>query len=62
MVALTFHGVRDVRVGETNPPVVREPADVTDVFSHTLLLADGSRAYEMFDRKHDGCIKVALVP
>jgi len=36
--------------------------DPTLLISHRLPLSDGRRAYEMFDRKEDGCVKVALAP
>lgn len=32
------------------------------VLSHRLPLSEGARAYEMFDRKLDGCTKVLLLP
>jgi threonine dehydrogenase-like Zn-dependent dehydrogenase len=37
-------------------------ADLVAVFTHRLPLANGPEAYELFDRKRDGCIKVALAP
>jgi threonine dehydrogenase-like Zn-dependent dehydrogenase len=30
--------------------------------SHTLPLADGPRAYDIFDRRADGALKMVLVP
>jgi threonine dehydrogenase-like Zn-dependent dehydrogenase len=36
--------------------------DLTAVFSHRLPLDEGPRAYELFDRKLEGCTKVLLVP
>jgi threonine dehydrogenase-like Zn-dependent dehydrogenase len=36
--------------------------DPTVLISHRLSLDEGPRAYEMFDRKQDGCLKVALTP
>jgi threonine dehydrogenase-like Zn-dependent dehydrogenase len=36
--------------------------DPTLLISHRLPLAEGRRAYEMFDRKEDGCLKVSLTP
>ncbi len=41
------------------------PADVTRVFTHRIALADDTgvrAAYDMFERRLDGCIKVALLP
>ncbi len=49
-------------IDEILPLVHTLPAEVSEVFSHTLPLADGPRAYDIFDRKEDGCIKVALAP
>jgi threonine dehydrogenase-like Zn-dependent dehydrogenase len=47
---------------EILPPVVlRSQRDITCVISHHLPLADGPRAYEMFDRKDDDCTKVVFV-
>lgn len=36
--------------------------DPTILISHRLPLADGTRAYELFDQRLDGCLKVALTP
>lgn len=36
--------------------------DATDIISHRLSLDEGVRAYEMFDKKIDNCIKVVLNP
>ncbi|MGD8816388.1 MAG: alcohol dehydrogenase family protein [Acidobacteriota bacterium] len=44
-------------------PLVRDgKIDAEFVFSHRMPLADGVRAYEMFDKKLDGCTKVLLEP
>jgi threonine dehydrogenase-like Zn-dependent dehydrogenase len=44
-------------------PLVREGRiDAEFVFSHRLPLSEGVRAYEMFDKKLDGCTKVLLQP
>ncbi|MDX1501871.1 MAG: glutathione-dependent formaldehyde dehydrogenase, partial [Thermoanaerobaculia bacterium] len=32
------------------------------IISHRLVLADGPRAYDLFDRKLDRCVKVVLTP
>ncbi len=49
-------------IDEILPLVKALPEEVSEVFSHTMPLADGPRAYDIFDRKVDGCIKVALAP
>lgn len=36
--------------------------DSTDIITHTLPLEKGKFAYEIFDNKEDGCIKVILKP
>lgn len=36
--------------------------DPTSLISHHLPLAAGTRAYELFDKREDGCFKVALLP
>ncbi len=46
-------------------PLVSDPADPLDVLglrTHRLALEDAPRAYEMFQSKSDGCIKVVLDP
>lgn len=44
------------------PMAVRREADLVRLFTHRLPLESGPEAYHTFDRKQDGCIKVALVP
>jgi threonine dehydrogenase-like Zn-dependent dehydrogenase len=44
------------------PLVRRRGRELASVFTHRLPLSEGPAAYEMFDLKTDGCIKVALVP
>lgn len=39
-----------------------EPLGVLDLRTHRLGLQDAPAAYEMFQKKHDGCIKVVLDP
>ena len=39
-----------------------DPLGVDDFATHRLPLADAPRAYEMFQKKQDGCIKVVLKP
>jgi len=39
-----------------------DPLGVDDLVTHRLPLSDAPRAYEMFQQKHDGCIKVVLQP
>lgn len=36
--------------------------DATDIITHTLPLSKGEHAYDIFDHKKDGCIKVILKP
>lgn len=36
--------------------------DGTDIITHKLRLDEGKHAYEIFDNKEDGCIKVVLKP
>lgn len=44
-------------------PMVRSRAQpFTDIITHRLPLRDGVRAYDMFERREDGCIKVVLDP
>lgn len=33
-----------------------------DVITHRMPLTEVSRAYEIFDKKEDGCVKVVLDP
>lgn len=42
--------------------IIDEKLDPTDIITHKLSLDDGERAYELFDRKLDNCIKVILKP
>ncbi|MEU5911927.1 zinc-dependent alcohol dehydrogenase [Micromonospora sp. NPDC047527] len=39
-----------------------DPLGVEDLRSHRLPLDDAPRAYEMFQKKEDGCVKVVLAP
>jgi 2-desacetyl-2-hydroxyethyl bacteriochlorophyllide A dehydrogenase len=44
-------------------PLIRSGRlEPTSLISHHLPLADGKRAYELFDRREDGCLKVVLQP
>ncbi|GAA1323166.1 zinc-dependent alcohol dehydrogenase [Brachybacterium rhamnosum] len=46
-------------------PLVEDAADplgVTDLVTHRLPLEEASAAYALFQKKHDGCIKVVLDP
>jgi alcohol dehydrogenase len=44
-------------------PLIRSGRlDPTALISHRLPLADGERAYALFDQREDGCLKVALQP
>jgi threonine dehydrogenase-like Zn-dependent dehydrogenase len=42
------------------PLVLRSRHDITRVISHRLPLAEGPRAYDVFDRKEDDCTKVVF--
>ena len=39
-----------------------DPLGVTDLRTHRMPLAQAPQAYEMFQRKEDGCVKVVLAP
>ncbi|HEX7349542.1 alcohol dehydrogenase catalytic domain-containing protein [Brachybacterium sp.] len=41
---------------------VDDPLGVTDLVTHRLPLEEAASAYETFQKKHDGCIKVVLDP
>src|SRR5690625_2196028 len=46
-------------------PLVSDPAEplgVLDLRTHRLPLTEASQAYEMFQKKQDGCIKVVFEP
>jgi threonine dehydrogenase-like Zn-dependent dehydrogenase len=46
-------------------PLVEDPQDplgVTDLVTHRLPLEDAPEAYDMFQKKTDGCLKVVLQP
>ncbi|MFQ5667292.1 MAG: alcohol dehydrogenase catalytic domain-containing protein [Candidatus Binatia bacterium] len=65
MKDLTFHiGLVNVpRFIPTLVPLIRSGRlDPTALISHRLPLVEGERAYELFDRREDGCLKVALQP
>ena len=62
-----------VRMGQANVrrwiddllPLVSDPADplgTLDLRTHRMSLEDGPHGYELFQRKHDGCVKVVLDP
>ena len=36
--------------------------DLDMIFSHTMPLSDGPRAYEIFDRKEENALKILLKP
>jgi threonine dehydrogenase-like Zn-dependent dehydrogenase len=42
--------------------LLRRRTDLGAIVTHRIALADGESAYRMFDRKQDGCIKVAFTP
>jgi threonine dehydrogenase-like Zn-dependent dehydrogenase len=43
-------------------PLVRRRGDLAAIVTHRLPLAEGAGAYDLFDRKADGCIKVVFEP
>ncbi len=43
-------------------PLLRRRTDLASIVTHQRLLAGGPTAYDLFDRKADGCIKVAFEP
>jgi len=60
-----------LRIGLVNvprflPPLIAlirsQRIDPTRLISHRLPLTDGVRAYELFDGRKDGCLKVTLAP
>ncbi len=60
-----------VRVGLVNVPrylsqlfalVRNERLRPREMVTHTFSLSDAPRAYALFDRKEDGCLKVCLRP
>jgi len=72
MMQLFDKGVT-LRMGQANVkrwiddlmPLVSDPSDplgVLDLRTHRLPLESAPDAYEMFQKKHDGCIKVVLDP
>jgi threonine dehydrogenase-like Zn-dependent dehydrogenase len=42
--------------------LLRRRSDLAALVTHRRPLADGPAAYDLFDRKADGCIKVAFEP
>ena len=77
MKAVTFHGRRDVRVDTVPDPAIEQSTDavvrltssgicgsdeVEDLASHKLPLDEAPHAYEIFQRKQDGAIKILLQP
>jgi alcohol dehydrogenase len=42
--------------------VVDGKVDLSDIITHTLPLSEAPRAYEIFNRKQDDCLKVVLKP
>jgi 2-desacetyl-2-hydroxyethyl bacteriochlorophyllide A dehydrogenase len=55
--------VNVVRYIPTLVPLIRSGRlDPTTLISHRMPLAEGVRAYGLFDRREDGCLKVVLQP
>ena len=44
------------------PLVLSKEWPFTDIITHRVPLRQGAEAYQMFDKKLDGCIKVVLDP
>ena len=40
----------------------KNKVDATDIITHRMSLSEGKKAYELFDKKLDNCIKVILKP
>ena len=38
------------------------PFDIGQLFTHRFALSEGAKAYHIFDKKEDGCIKAVLIP
>lgn len=64
---------KQLRMGQCNVrswtdellPLVEDPADplgVGDLVTHRLPLEEAAVGYDLFQKKHDGCIKVVLDP
>lgn len=49
-------------IGTVLPIAQRRWAELLTLVTHVLPLSDGAAAYDMFDRKREGCIKAALAP
>lgn len=77
MRALTWHGRRDVRVDTHPDPEIAEPTStglclplltdddplgVDEFATHRVPLEDAPAAYEMFQQKEDGAVKVLFQP
>jgi threonine dehydrogenase-like Zn-dependent dehydrogenase len=46
-------------------PLVEDPSDplgVTDLVTHRVSIEEAPQMYDIFQKKHDGCIKVVLTP
>jgi len=44
------------------PILLEKKLDLSSIVSHRLKLADGTRGYDIFDKKLDGCLKIVLEP
>jgi threonine dehydrogenase-like Zn-dependent dehydrogenase len=49
-------------IPELIPLAEARATELATLFTHTLPLSEGMRAYEIFDQKLDGCVKVLLEP
>ncbi len=64
-IQLTMGQCNVRRWDQTLMPLVEDPADplgVADLVTHRLPLEAAPEAYEMFQKKTDGCVKVVLQP
>ena len=42
--------------------LLKKKLDIKDVISHQMPLADAEKAYKMFDRQKEECLKIILIP
>lgn len=63
MRALCWHGKNDGRVDSVEVPKIEDKEiDPSFVITHRMPLEQAADAYEIFEKKEDGCIKVVLQP
>lgn len=49
-------------MSSTLPLIVEHKSKLSSMFTHRMSLKDGAHAYDLFDKKQEGCIKVLLRP